>query len=712
MPFDFKLAISRFGCYTDVMAELNRIHISFRVGLAMIGGYLRSRLFEQVRSVSFIILYLLAFQMLVLGTTPANALRVSVGVGLFIFGLMFFLEGLLLGLMPLGELVGLQLPKRGGIGAITVFGLLLGMGATLAEPALASLRAAGQTVCAWEAPLLFRLLERAPEQLVMAIGIGVGAAVAVGMIRLYFGWSIKPVIYVTVPVLLAASVACVFDTNLVTILGLAWDAGAVTTGAVTVPLVLALGIGVSRASGHPSASSGGFGLIMLASAFPVLGVLTLGWMLNGTTARPMDEAAFFAPTHRAEALHLFECEEALARHAFQRGEAAGRQAFFADPAAYEHAVLSLKDPDTRDRLLGPVSLSEWLLDRAADNEIALLAGARTDGNAAAAASPVASVIGREWMLALRAVVPLTLLLLLVLLVILRERPRHSDEIVLGIGLALIGMTLLGSGIRLGLAPLGDEVGRPLPRVFQSMAREEGRIVIEPFDPERLLVSYDAAGAASYFLYLKDDGGAPRAVAYDPARYDPEKQRYTHVLKRPPLFGPGMTLAGIALVFAFAFGLGFGSTLAEPALSALGRTVEELTVGTVKRNGVVRSVSVGVGIGLVVGVVRILYDIPIIWLLVPPYLLLLPLTRWSEEDFAGIAWDCGGVTTGSVTVPLVLAMGLGIGGELDVVDGFGVLAMASVYPIISVLVYGLVVRTRQRRGIDAAGGKESSDERDL
>jgi hypothetical protein len=77
-------------------------------------------------------------------------------------------------------------------------------------------------------------------------------------------------------------------------------------------------------------------------------------------------------------------------------------------------------------------------------------------------------------------------------------------------------------------------------------------------------------------------------------------------------------------------------------------------------------------------------------------LLFPLTYWSEEDFAGIAWDCGGVTTGSVTVPLVLAMGMGIGGELNVIDGFGVLAMASVYPVITVLLYGMIVRFRQRR----------------
>ena len=91
----------------------------------------------------------------------------------------------------------------------------------------------------------------------------------------------------------------------------------------------------------------------------------------------------------------------------------------------------------------------------------------------------------------------------------------------------------------------------------------------------------------------------------------------------------------------------------------------------------------------------------IWLLAPPYLLLIPLTIWSEEDFAGIAWDSGGVTTGPVTVPLVLAMGLGIGGELGVVDGFGVVSMASVFPILSVSLYGFMIRARQRRSINQA-----------
>jgi hypothetical protein len=674
-----------------------KIHIPLRSAMTMVHDYARSRLMEQVKSVAFIILYLVGFQVLVLGTAPAHALQVSIGVGLVVFGLTFFLEGLLLGLMPLGERVGLQLPKRGGIVAILVFGLLLGVGSTLAEPAIAALQATGLAVTPWDAPLLFRLLENEPGNLVISIGAGVGVAVAFGMVRFYYGISIKPFVYILIPLLLAASVVCALDAKLSTIIGLAWDAGAVTTGAVTVPLVLALGIGVSRAIGKQKGASSGFGIVMLASAFPVLGVLALGALLNGSTPEPVSEKEFFSPAHRQTALRLVASNQDLLRMAFQRGGKAARRAFFEDRQKHRETVVSLTDPAARRNLLGRMSLQEWSLQRASDAERAWIPAKflQQAPREERSSLNMASVLRVESGRALRAVIPLTVLLLIVLL-FLRDRPRHLDEVVLGIVFALIGMALLTSGIRLGLAPLGNQVGEPLPRIFRSVAREEGHILIEPFDPGRVLTSYQEDGAPSQFFYLQDPDGVPRPVPFDPARFDPDARRYEHIIKRLPLFGPKMTLAGIGLVLLFAFGMGYGSTLAEPALKALGRTVEELTVGTIKRTGVVRAVSIGVGIGLIVGVARILYDIPTVWLILPPYLLLFPLTYWSEDDFAGIAWDCGGVTTGTVTVPLVLAMGMGIGNELDVVDGFGLLAMASVYPVVTVLLYGIVVHMRQGR----------------
>ncbi|MDF7808219.1 DUF1538 domain-containing protein [Pontiellaceae bacterium B12219] len=683
------------------MQTLPKIHIPLRAAIAMVRDYARSRVMEQVKSVAFIILYLIGFQMLVLRTAPAQALQISVGVGMVVFGLTFFLEGLFLGLMPLGERVGLQLPQRGGIVAIIVFGLLLGVGSTLAEPAIAALQVAGQSVTPWVAPLLFRLLENEPGKLVISIGAGVGVAVAFGMVRFYYGVSIKPFVFILIPLLLIASVACALDPNLNSIIGLAWDAGAVTTGPVTVPLVLALGIGVSRAIGKQKGGSSGFGIVMMASAFPVLGVLILGAMLNSSTPAPVSEADFFSPAHRQTALQLVDSDNELLSMAFQRGGETGRQAFFADEEKYRETVTSLKDPVVRRNLLGKMSLQEWFLQRASDTErawipVEFLQKAPLTENSG---SEIVSVLRVESGRAMRAVIPLTALLLIVLLLFLRDKLQRADEVVLGIGFTIIGMILLASGIHLGLAPLGDQVGRPLPRVFQSVALEEGRILLEPFDPGQVLTSFQLNGESEQFFYLKDRRGTPRPVPFDPARYDPQTQRYEHIIKRPPLFGPKLTLAGIGLVLLFAFGMGFGSTLAEPALRALGRTVEELTVGTIKRTDVVRAVSIGVGLGLIVGVARILYEIPTIWVVVPPYLLLLLLTFWSEEEFAGIAWDCGGVTTGPVTVPLVLAMGMGIGGELNVIDGFGVLAMASAYPVITVLLYGMIVRIRQRRSFE-------------
>ncbi|HPN22446.1 MAG TPA: DUF1538 domain-containing protein, partial [Tenuifilaceae bacterium] len=142
----------------------------------------------------------------------------------------------------------------------------------------------------------------------------------------------------------------------------------------------------------------------------------------------------------------------------------------------------------------------------------------------------------------------------------------------------------------------------------------------------------------------------------------------------------------------------GATMAEPALNALGITVEGLTVGAIKRAQIVQVVSIGVGIGIVLGFSRILFDLPLIWLIVPSYILLIPLTILSEEEFTAIAWDSGGVTTGPVTVPLVLAMGLSIGGVLSISDGFGVLALASAFPIITVLLFGLIARAKQRKSI--------------
>ncbi len=128
------------------------------------------------------------------------------------------------------------------------------------------------------------------------------------------------------------------------------------------------------------------------------------------------------------------------------------------------------------------------------------------------------------------------------------------------------------------------------------------------------------------------------------------------------------------------------------------TVEHLTNGAFKKKTLMTAVSIGVGFGIAIGVMKIVFDLPLAWLLIPTYLLALILTVFSSEEFVNVAWDSAGVTTGPVTVPLVLAMGLGLGAAVGAVEGFGILSMASIGPIITVLITGLWIKYRAQPSV--------------
>jgi hypothetical protein len=129
---------------------------------------------------------------------------------------------------------------------------------------------------------------------------------------------------------------------------------------------------------------------------------------------------------------------------------------------------------------------------------------------------------------------------------------------------------------------------------------------------------------------------------------------------------------------------------------LGETVENLTNGAFRKNMLMMAVSIGVGFGISLGVLKIIFEIPITYLLLPGYALGILLTTFSSEEFVNVAWDSAGVTTGPITVPLVLAMGLGFGDAVQAVEGFGILSMASICPILSVLIMGLWIQFQTRR----------------
>ncbi|MEZ8612142.1 DUF1538 family protein [Vibrio sp. 10N.222.51.C8] len=156
---------------------------------------------------------------------------------------------------------------------------------------------------------------------------------------------------------------------------------------------------------------------------------------------------------------------------------------------------------------------------------------------------------------------------------------------------------------------------------------------------------------------------------------------------------------------FAFCLGFGTTIAEPALTAVAAEAAEVAAegGVIPNkldemeqyaNGLRFTVALSVGIAILLGVLRILKGWPIQYMIIGGYIGVVVLTAFAPESIIGIAYDSGGVTTSTITVPLVTALGVGLAsaikGRNPMIDGFGLIAFASLLPMMFVMVYGMVV----------------------
>ena len=508
--------------------------------------YVSVRFMEQVKSVVPLAVYLALFQLLFLQHAVEDSWVITAGLFAVIVGLMLFMEGLKLGLMPFGNVIGSKLPRKSSLPVVLIITLLLGIGVTFAEPAIGALKAAGQNISVERAPYLYALLNFWSTELVLVVGFSVGLAAVIGTLRFLYGWSLKPLIYLSLVPLLTLTVYASVDPEIKKIIGLAWDCGAVTTGPVTVPLVLALGIGIAAAAGKKESGLSGFGIVTLASLFPIIGVLLLSIYVS----------------YAVSPAEIIE----IARQAAATAQAV-------EPPWYER-------------------------------------------------SP-----GAEIVLGVRAILPLVLYLFLVLKLVMKEDLANKGVILYGITLTIVGMCIFNLGLTYGLSKLGGSAGELVPSAFMQVA--------------------DVPGSPIYHYLL-----------------------------------------GLILALAFAWGLGFGATIAEPALNALGITTENLTNGVFKKKTLINSVSLGVAFGIAIGVAKLIYDLPLVWLLVPGYLLTVVLTFFSTEEFVNIAWDSAGVTTGPITVPLVLAMGLGLGNATNAVEGFGILCMASIGPILSVMITGL------------------------
>ena len=532
----------------------SKLKISTKDAYKIIKPYVSIRFKDQLFALMPLAIYLFLFQIVLLRHDVQDSQVIFIGLFAVIVGLMLFMEGLKQGLMPFGEIIGNTLPKKAKLPLVLFVVFLLGIGVTFAEPAIGALKAAGALVDVVKAPYLYAMLNFYSDILVLLVGAGVGVAAIIGTLRFIYNWSLKPLIYAAIVPNILLTIYVMSNNDLLTIVGLAWDSGAVTTGPVTVPLVLALGIGIASAAGKGDSSLSGFGIVTLASLLPVFAVLSLAIYVS-------------------------------------------------------------------------FSLTPEQIITMAQNSMTV-----TGDQPWYETSP-----GVEVILGFRAIVPLVLFLLFVLYVLLKEKIKKPGTIIYGVSLAVIGMCIFNIGLTYGLAKLGGQAGGLIPAAFNTIETSSG--IVEQLYP----------------------------------------------------YG-----VGLAIAILFAWILGFGATLAEPALNALGITVQNLTQGAFKKNLLIYAVSVGVGCGIAIGIVKIIFNIPLGFLLIPFYIIALTLTYFSTEEFVNIAWDSAGVTTGPITVPLVLAMGLGFGNAVGAIEGFGILSMASIGPIIAVLSTGLWVQKKNKK----------------
>jgi len=530
-----------------------KIKVSPLKALSLLAPYTYVRIMDQIKAVVPLAAYLFLFQLLILRQPIASATIISMGLVAVIIGLAIFMEGLKVGLMPFGNIIGDTLPKKASMPVVLTIIGILGVGVTYAEPAIGALKAFGASINPQDAPYLYEILNNRSETLVVMVGAGVGLAAIIGTIRFVKGWSLKPLIYLALTPTILLTMYVWSNPDLRTILGLAWDCGAVTTGPVTVPLVLSLGIGIAASAGKGDSSLSGFGVVTMASLFPIIAVLSLAIYVS----------------------QVISADEII-------------------------ALASISSEN-----ISSAEVSRW------------------------SQTPFVEIIG-----GVRAILPLVIFLMVVLFVILKSRLPNNLVTTYGLSLSIIGMCVFNIGLTYGLGAIGGQAGTNLPAAFMEVPISE----VSPIYSEML---------------------------------------------------------GLSIVILFAWLLGFGATLAEPALNALGLTVQDLTNGAFKKSMLMYSVAGGVAFGIALGVGKIVFGFDLATVLIPLYLLAVVLTYFSTEEFVNVAWDSAGVTTGPVTVPLVLAMGLGLGNAVNATEGFGILSMASICPIMAVLLMGLYIQIKQK-----------------
>jgi hypothetical protein len=217
---------------------------------------------SSVRDLLPIIFVILFFQIIILQTIPDGFLATFIGLGIVAFGLTIFLQGLEVGIFPVGENLANDFAKKGSLIWLLIFAFLIGFGTTIAEPALIAIADKAATISSGKIDA---------DVLRVIVALSVGCAIALGVFRIILG---HPIHYYIITGYILVVVVTFFAPK--EIIGLAYDSGGVTTSTVTVPLVTALGIGLASSIRGRNPAIDGFGLIAFASLTPMIFVQVYG----------------------------------------------------------------------------------------------------------------------------------------------------------------------------------------------------------------------------------------------------------------------------------------------------------------------------------------------------------------------------------------------------------------------------------------------------
>jgi hypothetical protein len=218
-----------------------------------------------------IVIVVVFFQLIVLQQPFPNLKEVIIGLFFVVIGLMLFVEGLTIGLFPIGENLSYALTKKGSLFWLLTFSFLLGFSTTIAEPALIAIAKEAARIAVDGGLLAAEKQQNYALGLRLSVAFSVGLAILIGIYRIIKGW---PIYYLIIGGYILVMIMTIFAPP--EIIGIAYDAGGVTTSTITVPLVTALGVGLASVIQGRSPLTDGFGLIAFASLLPMIFVMGYG----------------------------------------------------------------------------------------------------------------------------------------------------------------------------------------------------------------------------------------------------------------------------------------------------------------------------------------------------------------------------------------------------------------------------------------------------